>query len=78
MKLRTRSVPIGVFVTSAGLSGEPGRHGHAAITTALSTGVTIIVIKTGELVDLKTSDDFVGLLRLRLSELRTFRGYRSI
>jgi hypothetical protein len=78
MKLRTRSVPIGVLVASAGLSGRRGRYGHAAITTALSTGVTIIVIKTVELVNLDSADEFVDLLRLRLSELRTFRGYRSI
>ena len=68
MKLRTRGVPIGIMVTSAGLSGGRGRYGHAAITTALSTGVTIIFIKTAELVDLRAADQFVGLLRLRLSE----------
>lgn len=78
MKLRTRGVPIGVLVTSAGLSGGRGRYGHAAITTALSTGVTIIVIEAAELAGLSAADELVGLLRLRLSELRTFRGYRSI
>lgn len=78
MKLRTRALPIGILVTAAGISGGRGRYGHAAITTALSTGVAIIVVESVELIRLGDSSDLVNLLVLRLTELRTFRGYRSV
>ena len=77
-KLRTRSMNIGILVTSAGLSGRPGRHGHAAIRDELQNGVAIIILTANELAVLQTPDDLVGLLTNRLNELSTFRGYRSI
>jgi hypothetical protein len=77
-KLRTRSISIGVLVTYAGLSGSPGRHGHAAIRDELQNGVAIIVVMASELAGLQAPVGLSILLTNRLNELRTFRGYRSI
>ena len=77
-KLRSRALNIGILVTSAGLSGGRGTAGHSAIRDELQAGVAIIVVTAAELGDLNTSDDLVQLLTERLSELRTYRGYRSI
>jgi hypothetical protein len=77
-KLRSRALNIGILVTSAGLSGGRGTAVHSAIRDELQAGVAIIVVTAAELGDLNTSDDLVQLLTERLSELRTYRGYRSI
>jgi hypothetical protein len=77
-KLRTRSMNIGILVTSAGLSGRPGQHGHAAIRDELQNGVAIIVVVARELTALDMPHDLARLLTSRLNELRTLRGYRSI
>lgn len=77
-KLRTRSMTIGILVTAAGLSGRPGRHGHAAIRDELQNGVAVIVVTASELAALKAPGELIELLTRRLNELRTLRGYRSI
>lgn len=77
-KLRTRSMPIGVLVTSAGLSGRIGTNGHAAVRDELQNGAAIIVVTANELATLQSSDSLSELLTDRLSELRTLRGYKSI
>src|SRR5262245_31612979 len=68
-KLRTRSMNSGVLVTSAGVSGNPGKHGHAAIRDELQNGVAIIVVTTSELVRLNKPSDLAALLTARLNEL---------
>lgn len=77
-KLRTRSLPVGVFVTAHGLAGTRGKSAHAAIRDELALGSAIIVILSSELVNLESHDELVALLTNRLLELRTLRGYHSI
>lgn len=77
-KLRRRGLNIGILVTMAGLSGVPGTAGHSAIRDELSDGVSIIIVAARELATLTCSDDLVELLRKRLLELRTYRGYQSV
>jgi Restriction endonuclease len=77
-KLRTRSLPIGILVTAAGLSGSRGSAAHAAIRDELGQGCAIIVITRNELASLDNPSDLTTLLRDRVMELRTIRGYRSI
>lgn len=77
-KLRTRSLPIGVFIAARGLAGTRGKSAHAAIRDELALGSTIIVVVSSELANLESHEEFVLLLMDRLLELRTFRGYRSI
>ncbi|MGH3630772.1 MAG: restriction endonuclease [Sciscionella sp.] len=77
-KLRSRSLPIGVFVTTSGLAGTPGRSAHAAIRDELATGSAIIVVTSSELANFDSHNELVRLLMARLLELRTLRGYRSI
>src|SRR4051812_27500744 len=48
-KLRSRSLPSGDLVTTKGLSGRRGQHGHRAISDELRGGVSIIVVETKEL-----------------------------
>lgn len=77
-KLRSRSLSTGVLVTSRGLSGRRGRHGHRAISDELRSGVSVIVITSTELMSLKGPDQLALLLFERLMELKTLRGYCSI
>lgn len=77
-KLRTRSLPIGIFVATRGLAGNPGKNAHAAIRDELALGSAIIVIASGELAVLESPSQLTALFGDRLLELRTFRGYRSI
>lgn len=77
-KLRSRSLPIGIIVTAAGLSGRSRTHGHAAIRDELASGVAIIVVTTRELALLHGTQDLSSLLTNRLNELRTYRGYESV
>jgi hypothetical protein len=77
-KLRTRSLTAGVLVTTAGLSGRRGRHGHAAIRDQLTMGAAIIVVTADELAALRTTQDLTGLLTHRMLELQTNRGYVSL
>jgi hypothetical protein len=72
-KLRTRSLPIGVFVTAHDLAGIQGKKAHAAIRDELALGSAIIVVISSELVNLEWRDEFVALLMNRLLELRTLR-----
>lgn len=77
-KLKSRSMPIGIFVTTAGLSGPVGKCAHSAIRDTLSEGIAVIVVTTDELSAAAGVMHLVDLLRGRLIELRTFRGYKSI
>jgi Restriction endonuclease len=77
-KLVSRALHIGVLVTSGGLSGSDGRHGHGAIRDVLAQGVAVIVATTDELSRLRCTDDLVELLTSRLVELRTYRGYHTV
>ncbi|GAA5114461.1 restriction endonuclease [Pseudonocardia adelaidensis] len=77
-KLRSRSLPVGILVTTAGLSGRRGQHGHRAISDELRGGVAIIVTTTAELLSLKDPSEVAMLLFERLMELKTLRGYRTI
>ncbi|MGW0356119.1 restriction endonuclease [Nocardia nova] len=76
-KLRSRSLPIGIFVTTAGIAGKAGTSAYAALRDELGNGIAIIVVLADELAKLTTHGDLTLLLRRRLMELRTYRGYRT-
>jgi hypothetical protein len=77
-KLKSRVLPIGILVTRLGLSGTKKTHAHSAIRDILTTGTAVIVVQAGELVALRNTLALTDLLRDRLNELRTYRGYQSI
>ena len=77
-KLRSRSLPVGILISTLGLSGTKGKHAHRAISDELHSGVALIVATTDELYKLKTNTELAELLFDRLMELKTLRGYRNI
>lgn len=75
-KLKSRSLSIGVLVTSSGLAGNPGRNAYAAVRDELDSGQSIIVVRLDEIATAESPDLVAKLLHDRLMELRAFRGYR--
>lgn len=78
-KLRDHNQPFGVMVTSKGLSGRArNTHAHQEVTVELSHGRTIVVVTLDDIRTLRTTDQFVALLKDRWRELELNRRYTSI
>lgn len=77
-KLKRYNAPVGIMVTRVGLSGTPGKHGHAAIETAQSEGRSIILLRACELAQLADTDQMVTLLYERLQELELHGTYVTL
>lgn len=77
-KIRDSGGSDGLIVSRAGLAGIPGKSAHMAIEKALGHGVRIVVVTAVDLGRVSKPEDFVILLKERMTELRTRQTYHSI
>jgi hypothetical protein len=70
-KLQSRGRPMGIFVATTGITGEPHSltAAHSVLARALSHGREILVISRSEIEQLKDTDDLVRLLKLKRAQL---------
>jgi hypothetical protein len=67
-KLRDRNVDLGVLVAASGVTGEPRtlRAAHFKAASAQVSGRRIVLVTFDDIIGLKTSEEFTGLLVKRL------------
>lgn len=70
-KLQNRGLDFGILVTTRGITGDPEdlTRAHAQVAAALVQKRRLIVMTTGEITALATSDDLVLLLKTKLCDL---------
>lgn len=77
-KLNDHNQPLGVMITTKGLSGAQRTHAHAVVSSELGHGRTIVVITLSDIANFTHSGDLVTLFRARRQELEVQRHYASI
>lgn len=70
-KLRSRGRPMGIFVASAGITGDPASltAAHGVLARALSEGREIIVVTRSEIEKLADTSELVRLLKRKRAQL---------
>ena len=70
-KLRSRGRPLGIFVSAAGITGDPASRtaAHEVLNGALREGREIIVMTRREIEDLGDTDELVLLLKKKRAQL---------
>lgn len=70
-KLRNRGLPLGILVTTLGITGNAAdlTDAHAIVAAALREQRRLIVIRTDELLALNSTDELVRLIKLKLCDL---------
>ena len=70
-KLRHRALDFGILLAANGITGDAAdsRQAHDVVSKALVGGIRVVVITRAEIEAMKTSDDLVTMVKLKLCEL---------
>lgn len=68
-KVENRGLTYGIFIATNDITGADYNRAHFEVALALSKGIRIIVINKQEILGLKSTDNLVQLLKIKLCDL---------